>query len=106
MKGTDSLVTKISGELDHHMAKAIRTETDKRIMRGNVKNLIFDFNDLHFMDSSGIGVVIGRYKLISSLGGKLTIISSKANVNKILNMSGIPKIAGIYPSLTEFNENA
>lgn len=106
MKGTDSLVTKISGELDHHMAKAIRTETDKRIMRGNVKNLIFDFNDLHFMDSSGIGVVIGRYKLISSLGGKLTIISSKANVNKILNMSGIPKIAGIYPSLAEFNENA
>lgn len=106
MKGTDSLVTKISGELDHHMAKAIRTETDKRIMRGNVKNLIFDFNDLHFMDSSGIGVVIGRYKLISSLGGKLTIISSKANVNKILNMSGIPKIANIYPSLAQINENA
>jgi stage II sporulation protein AA (anti-sigma F factor antagonist) len=106
MKGTNSLVTKISGELDHHMAKAIRTETDKRIMRGNIKNLIFDFNDLHFMDSSGIGVVIGRYKLISSLGGKLTIISSKANVNKILNMSGIPKIADIYPSLAEINENA
>ena len=103
MKGTDCLVTKVSGELDHHLAKTIRTETDKRVMRGNVKNLVFDLNDLNFMDSSGIGLVIGRYKLIKSLGGKMSIISTNGCVNKILNMSGIPKIVSVYPSLTEIS---
>ncbi len=103
MKGTDCLVTKVSGELDHHLAKTIRTETDKRIMRGNVKNLVFDFTDLHFMDSSGVGLVIGRYKLVKSLGGNISIVSCDGCVNKILTMSGIPKIISVYPSLTEIS---
>lgn len=100
-KGADCLVTKVSGELDHHVAQKIRNETDMRIVRGRVKNLIFDFTDLSFMDSSGIGVVIGRYKLVKSCGGNVAIIASNAGVNKILNMSGIPRIINIYPSLLD-----
>lgn len=101
VKGTNSLVTKVSGELDHHIAKTIRTETDKRIMRGNIKNLIFDFTDLNFMDSSGIGLIIGRYNLIKSIGGEISIVSGGGTVDKILNMSGIPQIINIYPTLAD-----
>ena len=103
MKGTDCPVTKVSGELDHHLAKTIRTETDKRIMHGNVKNLVLDFTDLHFMDSSGVGLVIGRYKLVKSLGGSISIVSSDNCVNKILTMSGIPQIVPVYSSLAEIS---
>lgn len=100
-KGTDCLVTKVSGELDHHVAQKIRNETDMRIIRGRVKNLIFDFSDLSFMDSSGIGVVIGRYKLVKSCGGNVAIITDNAGVNKLLTMSGIPRIINVYPSLLD-----
>lgn len=100
-KGADCLVTKVSGELDHHVAQKIRNETDMRIVRGRVRNLIFDFSDLSFMDSSGIGVVIGRYKLIKSCGGNVAIIADNAGVNKLLAMSGIPRIINIYPSLLD-----
>ena len=61
-KGAACLVAKISGELDHHAAERIR-------------KLIFDFSDLSFMDSSGIGVVIGRYKLMKSCGGSVAIVT-------------------------------
>ncbi|MBQ8525597.1 MAG: anti-sigma factor antagonist [Clostridia bacterium] len=100
-KGADCLVAKISGELDHHAAEKIRNETDTRIIRGRVRNLIFDFTDLNFMDSSGIGVVIGRYKLIRSCGGNIAIVTGNAGVNKLLTMSGIPGIIKIYPSLLD-----
>ena len=94
-------MTKVSGELDHHVAQKIRNETDMRIIRGRVKNLIFDFSDLSFMDSSGIGVVIGRYKLVKSCGGNVAIITDNAGVNKLLTMSGIPRIINVYPSLLD-----
>ena len=100
-KNGDSLITKVSGELDHHGAKKIRNETDTRIIRGRVKNLIFDFSDISFMDSSGIGMVIGRYKLIKSYGGNVVIITSNPSVEKILTMSGIHRIIDIYPTLNQ-----
>lgn len=98
-KGASCLVTKISGELDHHAAQKIRNETDTRIIRGKVKNLIFDFSDLNFMDSSGIGVIIGRYKLLKSCGGRVDIVASNPGINKLLAMSGIPGIVNVYPTL-------
>ena len=83
-QGVDCLFAKVSGELDHHGAQKIRTEADNRIVQGRAKNLVFDFTDLTFMDSSGIGVIIGRYNLVKSCGGNVAIINNNANVNKIL----------------------
>ncbi|MBQ7900689.1 MAG: anti-sigma factor antagonist [Clostridia bacterium] len=104
-KGTDGLVTKVTGELDHHLAQKIRDEADTRILRGRIKKLIFDFSDLRFMDSSGIGLVIGRYKLVKSYGGTVSIVCANMCVNKILHMSGIMRIINVYPSLGEIPEN-
>ncbi len=103
-KGLNCLVAKVSGELDHHVAVQVRTQTDSRLARGRARNLIFDFSDLNFMDSSGIGVVIGRYKLVKSSGGEVAIVCPNLSVNKILHMSGIPKIMGVYPSFTDVPE--
>ena len=103
-KGTSSLVAKVTGELDPHLAQKIRDEADARILRGRIKRLIFDFSELRFMDSSGIGLVIGRYKLVKSCGGEVCIVSSNACVNKILHMSGIMRIIEVYPALSEIKE--
>ena len=100
-KGVDCLVAKISGELDHHSAQKVRNEADSRIVHGRAKNLVFDFSDLSFMDSSGIGVIIGRYNLVKSCGGDVAIVCHNVSVNKILKMSGIPKIIEIYSAQNE-----
>ncbi len=97
--GTSTLIAKVSGELDHHLAGKIRDEADARIVKGSIRKLIFDFTDLNFMDSSGIGLVIGRYKLVKSRGGKVNIISCNPCVNKILHMSGIMRIIDVYPDI-------
>ena len=91
-----TLVVSLSGELDHHTAKDVKNLIEEVIKNRGVVNLVFDFTNLTFMDSSGIGVVIGRYKLISSIGGKVTIVSPAKNINRLLSMSGINKIIEIY----------
>ena len=92
------LVVTLFGELDHHTTKDVKNLIEEVIKNRSVKNLIFDLSNLTFMDSSGIGIIIGRYKLISSLGGSVAISGARGNVNKLLYMSGINKIINIYDS--------
>ena len=96
LTGNNGISVRVNGELDHHGAQQIRDELDERIIRRGIKNLVFDFDDLSFMDSSGIGLIIGRYKLIKSLGGNVSIVCSNACVNKILQMSGIMRIIDVH----------
>ena len=93
------LTVKVTGELDHHNAPQIREETDFKITNDNIKNVIFDFTNLSFMDSSGVGVIIGRYKLLSSLSGKLYIVSPSKRLNRILELSGIMKIIRVFETM-------
>ncbi len=95
------LSVKVSGELDHHNAPQIREETDFKITNDNIKNVIFDFSDLSFMDSAGIGVIIGRYKLLGTLGGKLYIVSPSKTINRILELSGIMKIIKVFDTIDD-----
>ena len=66
-----TLVAKLNGELDHSCAAEIRERLDKEISTGGMKNLVMDFDMVDFMDSSGIGVLVGRYKRIRAMGGKM-----------------------------------
>ena len=86
------LVVSLSGELDHHTAKEVKNLVEEVVKNRSVKDLVFDFTNLTFMDSSGIGVIVGRYKLIRSIGGKIVIAGAAKNVSKLLYMSGINKI--------------
>ena len=89
------LIFEITEELDHHNVEIIRRRADYEIQRFMPKKVIFDFNHVLFMDSAGIGLVIGRYKTVESLGGKLEIINVSENLEKIFRMSGILKIIKI-----------
>lgn len=87
-----TLVVKPEGELDQDSAKEMREIIDREITIKKIKNLVLDFNKVSFMDSSGIGVIAGRYKLIASLGGKTMLIRANPQVDKILELSGLKKI--------------
>lgn len=89
------LTMKITEEIDHHVAQRIRRKADYEIQRYMPKRVIFDFSNVSFMDSSGIGMVVGRYKLIKTLGGSLEMSNVKPGLEKIFRMSGILKIIPI-----------
>ncbi len=101
----DVLIMSISGEIDHRYAIQIRNEADRKIVTYPDKKLIIDLRDVSFMDSSAIGVIIGRYKLVMSLGGSIAIVSSNETLGRILEMSGIPKIIHIYKTMEEAIED-
>ena len=86
------LILEITEEIDHHTTEKIRRLADYEIQRRSPKRVIFDFNRVVFMDSAGIGMVIGRYKTASMLGAKMEMINVKENVKKIFEMTGVLKI--------------
>ncbi|WP_024620850.1 anti-sigma F factor antagonist [Metaclostridioides mangenotii] len=88
-------------ELDHHIASEIREELDSLLNANQVRNIVFDFEKINFMDSSGIGVIIGRYKKISNEGGKVSVININDRVKKIFDLSGLNKIISIYETYEE-----
>lgn len=90
-----TLVAHIDGELDQHSAAGVRRELDKCLKRCGVINLILDFTDLEFMDSSGIGVIIGRYKIVKSIGGDVVVVSTTATIDRMLTAAGLKKIMSV-----------
>ena len=97
-KGTTLLIT-IYGDMDHHSAQYLRQKVDGELYKANVKNIIFDFENVNFMDSSGIGVVVGRYKNIQNLNGKAAIINASPKILQIFEMSGVLRLIPAYSSL-------
>lgn len=89
----DKLLTIVlTEEIDHHVAEKIRRKTDYEIERFIPRKTILDFNKVTFMDSSGIGMLIGRYKVMKMFGGTIEIINAKPSIKKIFEMCGIHKI--------------
>ncbi len=91
-KKSGTPVFRISGELDHHTAAAVREKLDKAILTDGAKNIVLDFKNLRFMDSSGIGVLLGRYKLIKKKGGKIYVKNISRQVDKIFMLSGLYQV--------------
>lgn len=95
------LIASLDGELDHHSSGEMRVEIDKTIDAFQCKYLIFNFEKVSFMDSSGIGVIMGRYNKIKELGGKVFVVECSQYIDRILSMAGIytivPKYAKVDP---------
>lgn len=87
-----TLVVKLNGEIDHHTAPELREKIDRELNLYNIVNLVLDFDGVTFMDSSGIGVIAGRYKEIQARGGKVMLIRVRPQVDKILEISGLKTI--------------
>ncbi len=86
------LIFEISEDIDECVVQKIRRRLDNEIERYMPKEVIFDFNKVSFMDSAGIGLLIGRYKLVDMLGGKVEVANLTTPVRKIFEMSGVLKI--------------
>lgn len=87
-----TLVVKLSGEIDQSCSGEIREKIDREIGLRNINNLIMDFYGVSFMDSSGIGMLIGRYKLIKARGGKMMVIRLQPQIDKIIELAGLKKL--------------
>lgn len=85
----------LSGEIDHHSVAAIREKIDVATERNMPSLLVLDFTGVNFMDSSGIGLVMGRYRNISRRGAKLHITGTSPQIYKVMKLSGIEKLATI-----------
>ena len=94
-KKDNVLYLEITEEIDHHTTEKIRRLMDNEITRFMPRKIVFDFSNVSFMDSAGIGLLIGRYKLIKLLGGTAEIININKTISKVLEMSGILKIIPI-----------
>ncbi len=82
----------IAEEIDHHTAEKLRRKMDYEITRFMPRKVVFDFSKVTFMDSAGIGLLIGRYKLVKMLGGTTKITNASQVVKKVLEMSGVVRI--------------
>lgn len=90
IKKTDNtLIVLLEGEIDHHSASGMREKIDREIIKASPSELLLDFSGISFMDSSGVGLVIGRYALAKNLGCSLAVCGLKDRDKKILMMSGM-----------------
>ncbi|KMT22579.1 anti-sigma F factor antagonist [Clostridium cylindrosporum] len=100
-----TLVVTLVGELDHHNAEIVRIKIDNKIDELGSQNIIFDFNGVNFMDSSGIGVVMGRYRKLSTTGGKACVINLKPQIKRVFELSGLFKIIPEYEDIQKAVSN-
>lgn len=88
----DVLIAFLSGEIDHHAAAEMRFFIDGELELSTPKLLVFDFSGVDFMDSSGIGLILGRLRVISGWGGKAAIENPKPEIKKMLGMAGLDRL--------------
>lgn len=100
-KEGNTLIIGLNGDLDHHSAEEVRNKIDDRIDRDKINKLILDFSGVTFMDSSGIGVVIGRYKKLNMRDGEVRIAEINNNVKRVFELSGLFKIIKAYNTVEE-----
>lgn len=88
-KAGNYLIVRIGGELDHHYCDIIRNRIDPELMEPPIRNIVFDLSGLTFMDSSGIGMLMGRLRIVKAIGGQACLICENPGVLRILEMSGV-----------------
>ena len=96
-----NLIVVINGEIDQHNSEEIREKIDKAFERSRCRHIIFDFSGVAFMDSSGIGLLIGRYKKVCSRDGTVAIANMNCDLGRIYNISGLKKIISSFESLDQ-----
>jgi len=89
------LMVKLPEEIDHYQAGYICQEADRYLLREEVCHIVFDFEDTTFMDSSGIGIIMGRYKKVSQIGGRVYAINVGKQISRILRLSGMNRLVEV-----------
>lgn len=95
------LIVELGSDLDHHVSIQVKEHSDRIIQTGDIRHVIFDFTKSSFMDSSGIGVIMGRYKQVKYTGGTLAVTGITPPVDRILKISGLYKIIEKYETIKD-----
>ena len=103
IKGS-TLEIKLSGEIDHHSAVGVRSDIDELIFSERPERTVLDLSAISFMDSSGLGLIMGRYSLMKELGGSLSLRAPTNAVMKILSLAGMDRVIAIEKTQKE-NKN-
>ncbi len=90
-----NLTARLSGEIDHHSAKKMREEIDARLFKDKPSVLVLDFSEVGFMDTSGIGLIIGRSEIADAIGARVRLVGLSGTMRKVVKLSGIEKIKNI-----------
>ena len=93
--GNYTLNVKIRGDIDHHSAKGVREIIDEAIMSNKPRFVVLDLSSVDFMDSSGLGLILGRYTCASNIGARLILYKPTRRIKRILEMAGIERIIEI-----------
>jgi len=97
----DTVTVMLSGEVDHCSAEKIRESVEFLIRPAEIRHMRLVFKDVSFMDSSGIGMIIGRYKTMASKGGTVSAVGMKPNISRLFHMAGLHRIIRIEPEEME-----
>lgn len=97
MDGSTLTIT-LTGEIDHHTAKSVRLEIDRQIYYYRAKTVLLDLKNVGFMDSSGLGLILGRYTHVKEAGGVLKILDPCAGAERVLKLAGTERIIPIVKS--------
>lgn len=89
------LIIELSGEIDHHNAAALRLEADEAIQSASSQTVRLDFGDVTFMDSSGIGFVLGRYRIAESCGASVEVINLSGRNYTMMKLAGLEKLVAL-----------
>ena len=92
------LLIRLKGDLDHHTAEQLRQQAEKTIEKHSIQHIVLNLEELHFMDSSGLGVILGRYKQIQKNQGEMIICAISPAVKRLFEMSGLFKIMKLEQS--------
>lgn len=98
------LYVRLDGELDQHTVDNLRVRVTELIDKYRIRYLVLNFNKLNFMDSSGVGFIIGRYNVLKRERGKVILCSLNENIKRLIHLSGLHKICVISRSEEEVNE--
>ena len=95
------MIILISGEIDHHTSIELRRQTESALAQMGGRNIIFGFEEVTFMDSSGIGMMIGRYKQLQALQGRIAIACANEKIAEIIRLSGLTKLLPVFDTIEE-----
>ncbi|GEL76101.1 anti-sigma F factor antagonist [Tenuibacillus multivorans] len=91
-KREEVLLVRLIGELDHHEAERLKEEWKQQLSDQSIKHVVVNLEELAFMDSSGLGVFLGRYKEVKQLDGEMVICSYNQSVKRLFELSGLFKL--------------
>ncbi|OKL38034.1 anti-sigma F factor antagonist [Domibacillus mangrovi] len=92
------LCVRLGGELDHYYAEQVKEFVVSEMEKHQTQHLIWNLAGLHFMDSSGLGVILGRYRQVNEMGGNVTVCGLSTQVKRLFQLSGLFKIMYVEPT--------